>query len=145
MKNSKFFAEKANDIVENNIGKGLTKERLMAELINSYNEGVFETLNKSQTGKSQRQVVKKFQESLSETFIENVGPEFLNFVFDLVEANQKNRILSATWKENATVDLQNLIQAIYDLGFLNGAEVAQDPECYKLYVKHRESIANGEQ
>ena len=117
----------------------------MLELTKAFNAGVETMLNvKANPATTTREAAQEIEADLADVYLKNKMDFFKTFFTNTVLENTSNGKLIIGFEDAISDDIENLITTIYNLGFLNGATVAQDPMKLKVYLKNKEkAVDNG--
>lgn len=80
----------------------------------------------------------ELEQSLSDCYLSASMDTFKEFITKIVLDVSISGRLNIGWEESIASSTEDLIKTIYDLAFINGILVAQDPLKLKLYLKNKE-------
>lgn len=80
----------------------------------------------------------ELEQSLSDCYLSASMDIFKEFITKIVLDVSTSGRLNIGWQESIAASTEDLIKTIYDLAFINGIAVAQDPLKLKLYLKNKE-------
>lgn len=135
----------ADSIVEgfNNKEKDLIKNEISLELCSAFSKGVQSIIEvQSNNTKDSHQASKELQNQLSEVYIEHNLPFFNKFIINCISDISTNGKLNIGWEDSLQDYIEQFSKTIYDLAFMNGITVAQDPQKLKIYLKNKERVIN---
>lgn len=81
---------------------------------------------------------KELEQSLSDCYLSASMNTFKEFITNVILDVSTSGRLNIGWQESIASSTEDLIKTIYDLAFINGILVAQDPLKLKLYLKNKE-------
>ena len=135
----------SNSMVEgfDNKEKSLIKNEIALELCSAFSKGVQSIIEvQSNNVKDSRQASKELQQELSEIYITKNLPFFTKFIINCINDISINGKLNIGWEDSIQEYIERFSKTIYDLAFMNGITVAQDPQKLKLYLKNKERAIN---
>lgn len=107
---------------------------------NSFGEGATSMLKAKRPSVNVKEASNTLESSSATGYLkDNIGV-IMESLFSVIADNSDNGRLVAGWKDVAVNEFAEIIYTIYDLGFLAGVTVAQDPKALDLYIKNREEM-----
>lgn len=119
-----------------------------AEIINlcqkAFTDGVLSIMQK-QTTKNKKEALKELNEDISSYYVEKNFPQINYYFMSLIKEYSKfGGKLVVGYEESITKELQAVTKSIFDMGFVSGVNIAQDPQKLKEYIRHKDKIENDE-
>ena len=142
--NSKLptYKEEASRIVEESKDYSYMKSQIINLAQRAFADGVVSIMQKQKV-KSKKEAVEKLNEDISDYYLDK-NLEVLNEYFmSIIREYTKNGKLVMGYEEVITKDFRNVAKAIYDMGFISGVTVAQDPIKLEVFLKNKEKLEDG--
>lgn len=146
--NCKGFQNKKEQVIEGIITdsdyntREYTFDRINALISEAFTAGA-ESMLSAPKAKTTLEASRKLQALSSDIFLVNHEDEYAKYLYDLIESHTgMDGRLPMAFKEETASEIFTLFKTIYDMGFINGAEVAQDSEVLSLYLKNKEKLLN---
>lgn len=115
------------------------KANIAIALQNAFSEGaqsIIETQLKKV--KNTEAASAELEQTLSDAYLSTSMNLFKDFLKKVILDISTSGRLNIGWQEAAEASTEELVKTIYDLAFINGITVAQDPLKLKLYLKNKE-------
>lgn len=112
--------------------------KILGLIENAYGEGALSMVKAKKPSVTLKEASNTLESSKASGFLkDNIGV-IMEALLSVITDNSDNGRLTAGWKDVAIDEFAEIVYTIYDLGFLSGITLAQDPKAFSLYVKSRE-------
>lgn len=138
LKVSENTAQKIVDKI-NYQSRETTKASVALNLQQAFSEGAQSIIEaQSKKSKNVEGASKELEESLSDTYLFTNMEFFKEFMIRAISDVSTSGRLNIGWQDSISSSTEEFVKTIYDLAFINGIAVAQDPLKLKLYLKNKE-------
>lgn len=132
----------AKKMAENiiNFSPDLRVTKLLEMIENAFGDGALSMVKAKKPSCSVKEASNSLSEASATGFLEeNIGVIIESLCSIITDITEKGR-LKAGWKDVVTEEYAEIAYTLYNLGFLAGVTISQDPEAFKLYCKNREEM-----
>lgn len=141
----KNYEEAATDIVAN---KNIESDKTLIDKIQmlvqgGFNDGLTTMIQAKAPAKTGNIASRELTESLSDAYVEKNYSFLKQYFVDMIKDVSKAGKLNVGYEDSIDESLKAAVKVIYDLGFMNGAEVAQDPKKLEIYIHNKTRIQDG--
>ncbi len=136
------YKEEANRIVEESKDYGYEKSQISNLAQRAFTDGVMSIMQKKAT-KNVKEAVAELNEDISDYYLDKNIEMMNEYFMSIIREYTKNGKLVMGYEESIKNDFKNIIKAVYDMGFISGVDVGQDPNKLSLFIKNREKLEDG--
>lgn len=108
----------------------------------AFTDGVISIMNKKNTS-NLKEAVGELNEDISEYYLDKNIETLNEYLMALLREYTKNGKLIIGYEDLIVDDFKNIVKAVYDMGFIGGVSVGQDPNKLAIYLKNKDKLEDG--
>lgn len=108
----------------------------------AFADGVMSIMDKKNTS-SLKEAVNEINEDISDYYLDKNIDTLNEYFMSMMREYTKNDKFIIGYEDLMIKDFKNIVKAIYDMGFISGVSVGQDPNKLALYLKNKEKLEDG--
>lgn len=136
------YKEEANKIVEQSEDWEYEKSQIINLAQRAFTDGVVSIMQKTKT-RNNKEAVTELNEDISDYYLDKNIAVMNEYFMSIIREYTKNGKLVIGYEEPIKDDFRNVIKAVYDMGFISGVTVGQDPNKLAVYLKNKEKLEDG--
>lgn len=136
------YKEDANNIVEQSEDWEYEKSQIINLAQRAFTDGVVSIMQKK-ASRNIKEAVAELNEDISDYYLDKNISVMNEYFMSIIREYTKNGKLVIGYEDAIKDDFKNIIKAVYDMGFISGATVGQDPNKLAVYLKNKEKLEDG--